>query len=201
MNRTEKLAILASLVAAAALTAGCVPSLNYGSVPPEPKWTTKVTTTTATSATKKPFTTPKPRTGTISWEELNGPMEYATRAKRAETAAYTTGGNAVEYIAVGGIVQRVDGYSDSAENNGMTYTEAPAGDAQNGGTEAAPQDYTPQDDTPQTAPPQEYTPQTAPPQEYTPQTAPPAQDYTPVEVPDVSPQPGPPEPAYEDDGE
>ena len=86
MDQSVKLAALASLLAVSALAAGCVPSLNYGSVPPEPKYTTKVTTTTATAATTKPFTTPKPRTGTISWEELNGPMDYATRARYTEAA-------------------------------------------------------------------------------------------------------------------
>lgn len=186
MNRTEKLAVLASVLAAAALAAGCVPSLNYGSVPPEPKYTTKVTTTTATSATKKPFTTPKPRTGTISWEELNGPQVYVTRARSTETAAIYTGYGVVgEAVGMSEVVRRRGDYdlSESGDGQGQTavqVTEPPVVQ-----TEAPPQ----------TAPPQTEPPQTAPPEVY----VPPQQDVTPDPVPDVSPQPGPPEPAGGDE--
>ncbi len=133
MNQSVKLAALATLLAASALAAGCVPSLNYGSVPPEPKYTTKVTTTTATSATKKPFTTPKPRTGTISWEELNGPLERSTRAVRTE--AVYTGYTGVAQAAGDGVIARGRGRSlidddDSSSGNdsgnaGIAQTAAP----------------------------------------------------------------------------
>ena len=79
MDQTGKLAVLATILAMTALAAGCVPALDYGSVPPEPKITTKLTTTTAVSTTRKPFTTPKRRTGTVSWEELFGEEPYENK--------------------------------------------------------------------------------------------------------------------------
>ena len=178
MNQTAKLAALASLLAASALAAGCVPSLNYGSVPPEPKYTTKVTTTTATGATTKPFTTPKPRTGTISWEELNGPLERSVRSVSTE-AVYTGYASGGEGVVVGGGFVKRGGRSDE-DNEGHEETPSVVqADASPAATEAPAQ---------QTAAPQTEAPlqqvEGPPPQQAEPQPAP--------EEPAPTPQPGPP---------
>ena len=176
MNQSAKLAVLASLLAASALAAGCVPSLNYGSAPPEPKYTTKVTTTTATGATTHPFTTPKPRTGTISWEELNGPLEHVTRA-RATEAVFT--GYVGELSTGGAIRRRVKGLDENDESAAQTENQ---GDEPSVVTEAAPQTAAPQT-APQTDAPLQQVDGPPPQQEeYQPSPAEPA----------PTPQPGPP---------
>ena len=184
MNQSAKLAVLASLLAASALAAGCVPSLNYGSVPPEPKYTTKVTTTTATGATTHPFTTPKPRTGTISWEELNGPLEHVTRARATEVLYTGNYGGAITGNAVGRSNKSGadDDPDDQPVHTDIQYDEPSVV------TEAAPQTAAPQTAAPQTASPQTDAPmqqvEGPPPQqeEYQPSPAEPA----------PTPQPGPP---------
>ena len=182
MNQTAKLAILASLLAASALAAGCVPSLNYGSAPPEPKYTTKVTTTTATGATTHPFTTPKPRTGTISWEELNGPLERVTRARSTE-AVFT--GYVGELNTGDAVRRRVKGLDENDESAAQTENQ---GGEPSIVTEAAPQTAAPQTAAPQTAAPQTEAPfqqvDGPPPQQEENQPSP-------AEVV-PSPQPGPP---------
>jgi hypothetical protein len=180
VNQTAKLTILASLLAASALAAGCVPSLNYGSVPPEPKYTTKVTTTTATGATTHPFTTPKPRTGTISWEELNGPLEHVTRARATEAIYTGYYGGAFTGNAVGRSNKgAADDPDDQAVQTGIQYDEPYIV------TEAAPQTAAPQTDAPlhqvEGPPPQQEEYQPSPAELIpTPQPGPP-----PAEQPDV----------------
>ena len=180
MDQTGKLAALASLLAVSALAAGCVPSLNYGSVPPEPKYTTKVTTTTATAATTKPFTTPKPRTGTISWEELNGPMDYATRARYTEAAT----ADAILHTGEIGGFNRSVGKPKDSDGGDAVQTAAP-GDNSPAATEAP---------APQTAAPQTAAPQTdgmqaveGPP----PQQEQPAPEPAPAPEPEPAPAPAP----------
>ena len=179
MNQTAKLTILASLLAASALAAGCVPSLNYGSVPPEPKYTTKVTTTTATGATTHPFTTPKPRTGTISWEELNGPLERVTRS-RATEAVFT---GYVGELSTGDVIRR-RGRALEDDDEGTLQTDVQR-DEPSVVTEAAPQTGAPQTDDPlqqvDGPPPQQEEYQPSPAELIpTPQPGPP-----PAEQPDV----------------
>ena len=182
MNQSVKLSVLASVLAAAALAAGCVPSLNYGSVPPEPKYTTKLTTTTATSATKKPFTTHKLRTGTISWEELNGPQEYTTRASATYIASSSAG-----YLAGEWVTKVISRDTDDSGNAG--------------GEDSSPQTTAWEDEPPQTAAPEP--PPTEPPVTEPPQTEPPDVFVPPQEeqAPPQEPAPEPPPQEPENFGE
>ena len=95
MQSSGKMACLACVVAAAALAAGCVPAINYGSPPPEPEITTCLTTTTRGTTTRKPFTTRKHSAHTISWAEYSGEYKKSTTTghKGTDSAAGThTGG-------------------------------------------------------------------------------------------------------------
>lgn len=78
MQSSGKLTALACVVAAAALAAGCVPAINYGSVPPDPELTTRITTTTLGTTARKPFTTRKHSAHTISWAEYSGEKRKST---------------------------------------------------------------------------------------------------------------------------
>ena len=192
MNQSVKLLTLACLLAASALAAGCVPSLNYGSVPPEPDYTTRLTTTTATSTTRKPFTTPKFRTGTISWEELNGSTQrrvYTERVKTVETQSYTA------FRLIGDD----DSSGESANNDWPSYSNADEYLNSAPPQTAAEEDPVPVQGPPPTAPPQTAPPQTAPPQTAPPQTDPPDVYVPPQE--DYSPPPAEPAPVQEDFGE
>ncbi len=155
---------LACVLAAAALAAGCVPALNYGSVPPEPEYTTKLTTTTAGSTTRKPFTTNSHKERTISWAEYSGTRAHSTTT-RTGTGTSETGTNTGTYTGTGSNItgtgsDHEQGSSGSGHTTDMPQTitsTVHSGDVTDPPTP-------PPTDPPQTTPAQTAPPQTAPPQ-------------------------------------
>ena len=212
MDQTGKLAVLATILAMTALAAGCVPALDYGSVPPEPKITTKLTTTTAVSTTRKPFTTPKRRTGTVSWEELFGeePYEKKKYYNNDDDDSYSgyvpagTGGLEIVKTGAARDNSRISGnigedgidYGGGAKSTGVIkdqsktviFTKAPAQDVQ----QEPQKQYQPEPE-----PQQQYQPEPEPQKQYQPEPEP-QQQYQPEPEPQYQPEPEPqyqPEPA------
>lgn len=157
---------LACVLAAAALAAGCVPALNYGSVPPEPEYTTKLTTTTAGSTTRKPFTTNSHKERTISWAEYSGTRAHSTTTR---TGTSETGTNTGTYTGTGSDITGTG--SDHEQGSSGHTTDMPQTITSTVHSGEVTDPPTP----PPTDPPQTTPAQTAPPQTEPPQTVP-AQD-------------------------
>ena len=180
MRDTGKLLGLAGVLAAAALAVGCVPALNCGSVPPEPEYTTRLSSTTAATTTRKPFTTHKHSQHTISWEEFSGEYKPRTtsgsRSTSTGTGTYTgthTGTNTGTGTGTGSGLHSSTHTGSEVEEPFPNHTDMP----QTITTTIQPEEPV------QTEPPQTAPPETAPPQTAPPQTAPPQNDPPAVEAP------------------
>ena len=129
----KSLMVLAGIIAAASLAAGCVPALHYGAVPPEPEYTTKFTTTTVPTTSRPAFTTHKRKKRTISWDELNGTYYVAnTTARKSYNeddgtgTTYTGGTGMAGYhgTTVSGMTGIGTLVSSDAEHTGVTGSGA-----------------------------------------------------------------------------
>lgn len=175
---------LAGVIAAASLAAGCVPALHYGSVPPEPEYTTKLTTTTVPVTTRSPFTTHRRKKHTISRDEIYGTYYVAgTAAKKTyrydnDAGTTYTGGSGYYGTTVSGMTG-----NGTAFNTGTVYT-AVSGSGVQGETTAQTKKWVLVTDE---LPPPDTAPQETP----APET--PAPEPEPVETP--APEPEAPEPA------
>ncbi len=192
MKRPELLLGFAGVIAMASLAVGCVPALNYGSVPPEPEYTTRFSTTTAAATTRKPFTTHSHAPHTISWGDYYG---YATRSSTRSKSTTTGNGSGTSYHTTSdddedvidfGYTTKGSGTTVSGESRPETQVTATAG---NDSPQTAPVTGAPETAAPETAPPQTAAPETAPPQTAAPETAPPQTAAPPPQtaapVPDI----------------
>ena len=195
----KSLMVLAGLIAAVSLTAGCVPALNYGSVPPEPKYTTKYTTTTVPTTERPAFTTHKRKTRTISYDELNGTYYVANTTARKNSRDDST-----ETTYTGGT--GMSGYYGTTVTGGSGIgTAIGTGTGQSGAqsnqTTAQTRKWvlvTEETIMPDTVPPETAAQETPAPEPEPVET--PAPEPEPVEIPAPEPEPEPepaPEPAAE----
>lgn len=163
MRPNEKIVGFACVLAAAAFAAGCVPALDYGSVPPEPEYTTKITTTTAGTTKRKPFTTHSHKERTISWAEYSGTRARSTTTGKTGTGTSTTGTYTGTYTGTGsGITDTGSGYDP--EHSSSHTTDMPQTVTTTVHSDEASDDPGKQTTVPPVDPPQTDSPQTAPPQ-------------------------------------
>lgn len=189
MKKTDFLLGFAGVIAMAALAAGCVPALDYGSVPPEPEYTTKYSMTAVETTTRKPFTTHSHAPHTISWGDYYG---YATKSSTKSKSTTTGTGTDMTYHTTSG--DEDDDVIDFGYTTKGTGTTASGETArpETQVTATVPSGETQQTDAAVTAPPETAPPQTAPPETAPPQTAPP--ETAPPQTAAPPPQTGAPAP-------